>query len=306
MKTHRRIAVLLLLVLLGSGSFAVNGEEESIRTWASRKGTEIEARFLRQTGNMIVLETKEGKKTNISLSSLGQADRDYVAELARKNREAKVKKYEERVASMRRGNRNKDGSKKGGPPAPVQADYLSRLEREVIDEMNLVRTDPRGYMRHVEKLRDHHVGGGVFEFNSGRFASKEGLAAVEEAIDFLKKAKPVGPLSPSKGLSLAAKSHVDDIGPAGFLTHTGTDGSTMKARIEKQGSWQNTIGENMAFGLNSGRDIVVQLIVDDGVPDRGHRGNIFKAQYRVAGVSTGNHKVFNTCCVIDYAGGFSD
>ncbi|MDP6524621.1 MAG: SHD1 domain-containing protein [Kiritimatiellia bacterium] len=304
MKTHRRIAVLLLLVLLGSGSFAVEAGEESIRTWTSRKGTEIEARFLRQTGNMIVLETKEGKKTNISLSFLGQADRDYVAELTRENRKAKIKKYEERVANMRRGNRN--SNKKNGPPAPVRADYLSKLEREVIDEMNLARTDPRGYARHIEKLRDYHVGDGVFEFNSGRFASKEGLAAVEEAIEFLKEAESVGQLSPSKGLSLAAKSHVDDIGPAGVLTHTGTDGSTMKARIEKQGSWQNTIGENMAFGLNSGRDIVVQLIVDDGVPDRGHRGNIFKAKYRVAGVSIGNHKIFNTCCVIDYAGGFSD
>ena len=306
MKGYLRFILFILLILSGAGSFAVEGEKEALRTWTSRKGTEIEARFMRQTGNMIVLETEEGKTTKISLSALGQADRDYVKDLARKRREEKVRNYEERRNSMRRGNRNKIRNGAEGVPAKIQADYLSKLECDVIDEMNLARTDPHGYARHLEKLREAHVGDGVFEFDGGRFHSKEGLAAVEEAIAFLKKTEPIGALSPSSGLSLAAKSHVKDIGPVGVSSHTGTDGSTMKDRIEKQGSWKNTIGENMAFGLHTGRDIVVQLIVDDGVPDRGHRKNIFKAGYRVAGVSIGMHKVFNTCCVIDYAGGFSD
>jgi uncharacterized protein YkwD len=111
---------------------------------------------------------------------------------------------------------------------------------------------------------------------------------------------------PSRGLTLAARDHVKDIGPANVVGHNGTDGSRPIDRIERHGSFRKICGENIHFGETDARNIVMQLIIDDGVPGRGHRTNIFNNKFKVCGVAIGPHKSYGSCCVIDYAGGFSD
>jgi uncharacterized protein YkwD len=54
------------------------------------------------------------------------------------------------------------------------------------------------------------------------------------------------------------------------------------------------------------RQIVMGFIIDDGVPDRGHRNTIFNPQFRLAGVACGPHKVFKTMCVITFATGYQE
>jgi uncharacterized protein YkwD len=49
----------------------------------------------------------------------------------------------------------------------------------------------------------------------------------------------------------------------------------MVSRVEKYGSWSGSIAENIDMGNSNSVDIVIALIVDDGVPTRGHRNNIF-------------------------------
>jgi len=61
--------------------------------------------------------------------------------------------------------------------------------------------------------------------------------------------------------------------------HTGSDGSSMSGRLERYGDWNGKIGENCDFGNSTGRDIVISLIVDDGVSNRGHRNNLFSSDF---------------------------
>jgi hypothetical protein len=50
--------------------------------------------------------------------------------------------------------------------------------------------------------------------------------------------------------------------------------------------------------------IVMTLIVDQGVRDRGHRRNIFYRYFKVGGAACGPHARYGTMCVIDFAEGF--
>ena len=45
------------------------------------------------------------------------------------------------------------------------------------------------------------------------------------------------------------------------------------------------------------------MIVDDGVPSRGHRHNIFNPSWRVHGCYTGHHGTYNTMTVQEFTGG---
>lgn len=53
-------------------------------------------------------------------------------------------------------------------------------------------------------------------------------------------------------------------------------------------------GENLAYGLITGKEAVIGLIVDDGVPDRGHRTNVFNAAWVDVGNFFGKHLTYGT------------
>ena len=47
---------------------------------------------------------------------------------------------------------------------------------------------------------------------------------------------------------------------------------------------------------------VLNLAIDDGVPSRGHRTNIFKEQFFYTGAGTEPHKVYQSETVVTYSG----
>jgi uncharacterized protein YkwD len=184
---------------------------------------------------------------------------------------------------------------------------MGKLEQDVLVELNLARQKPQEFAKYVEEYRRRFKDDNTYEVSSRvGMITKEGAKAVDEAIAFLKKVKPVGALDMSVGLSLAARDHVDDLGPKGKVGHDGTDGSDPVARVKRYGESETMTGENISFGFDDARMIVIQLIVDDGVPSRGHRTNIFQQKYKVVGISCGKHKTFRCMCVMDFAGGFKE
>jgi len=69
-----------------------------------------------------------------------------------------------------------------------------------------------------------------------------------------------------------------------------------------KGAW----GENIGYGDESARQVVMQLIIDDGVYDREHRNKIFTPGFSVVGVGYGVHSAFGTMCVINFAAAYEE
>jgi len=191
------------------------------------------------------------------------------------------------------------------PSGEISAEFLTKLEKEVAAEQNLARGDPKAYAEFARAYR-RELQGNVHVSGSRRRTTTEGTAAVDEAVAFLEAARPVRALEPFKGMSLAAADHVADTGPKGMVGHAGSDGSQPADRMARHGRWEQTCGENISYGLSEARDIVLQLIIDDGVPGRGHRQNMFNPAFRVCGVRFGSHKQYGSMCVLTYAGGYKD
>lgn len=182
--------------------------------------------------------------------------------------------------------------------------YLDELENEILREQNLARTKPRRYASFLEELV-RHFRGNLFE-RPGRIAiqTNEGARAVREAIAFLRDVDEVSPLSVSRGMSMGARDHVHEQGPTGQTGHVGSDRSQPWERINRYGQWQVGVAENISYGSDEARQVVMQLIVDDGVPGRGHRTTIFEPAYTVTGVDCGYHSRYEVMCVITYAGSY--
>ncbi|GFO54446.1 serine protease [Geomonas sp. Red276] len=178
--------------------------------------------------------------------------------------------------------------------------------RQVVAEANLARTQPRRYAQYLRELRRSYWG--KFYRAPGSVATvvtSEGGAAVDEAIAFMERQSPLPPLTWSDGLAEAAAELVRDEGQNGDVGHQGLRSGTMQQRIERHGTWSNRIAENIGYGPEDPRLMVMELIIDDGVPDRGHRKNIFSRAFNVAGAACGPHPVYRNMCVIDFASFFS-
>jgi uncharacterized protein YkwD len=177
--------------------------------------------------------------------------------------------------------------------------------RAVIREMNLARQNPALYASFVQELRSRMSGNVIVLPGHTRIRTKEGTAAVDEAIRFLQNAQPLAPLTLSRGMSRAAADHCADQADGAF-GHEGKDRSHAGQRIARYGNFSGGWGENISYGKSSARDVVLALIIDDGLPARKHRKNIFNPNYNFAGAAFGRHARFGTMCSMDFAGGYAE
>ncbi len=184
--------------------------------------------------------------------------------------------------------------------------FLSPFEKEILRELNLARQSPLEYAAFLEQSRRYYKRKLYQPPGQETFLTEEGLKAVDEAIRFLRKAKPLPALKTSMGLSLAAQDHVKDQGLKGIEGHLGSDGSEPWDRANRYGNWKSTIAENIGYGEKKARELVMRLIIDDGVRNRGHRNNIFNHEFKVVGIATGKHTVYGSMCVMVFADAFED
>lgn len=182
---------------------------------------------------------------------------------------------------------------------------LSQAEQDLLTEINQARANPQLYAGYLEKLKPRFKGK-QYTTETLDVETQEGWSAVEDAISFMRVAKPTGPLSASDGLYFAASSHVKDQSASGATGHAGADKMMIDERVKPFGSWQGDIGENLTYGNESARERLLTWLIDDGFANRNHRKRVMGSNYKVAGISCGPHPEYGSMCVLALAGGFTD
>jgi len=65
-------------------------------------------------------------------------------------------------------------------------------------------------------------------------------------------------------------------------------------------------GENIGTGYDTGKAMVMQYLIDDGVSDRGHRKNLLNKAFKKVGLGFGPHKIYKWMNVVDFASAYTE
>ena len=178
----------------------------------------------------------------------------------------------------------------------------AQIEQDIITVQNQARQDPASLIPLLEERLANMDDAGRILNSCGpncHLQTREGKQAVQEAIDFLRQQAAIPSLEAAPNVAQAAKVHAQDQA-SGSTGHAGSDGSTAAQRLDRTGALNISSGENIAYGPSTGQRVVLDLIVDDGVPSRGHRTNIFDPSWTHTGAGCGPHAGYRIVCVINY------
>jgi len=93
------------------------------------------------------------------------------------------------------------------------------------------------------------------------------------------------PLVAEPRLMAAADEHSADMHQHGFIGHTGTDGSSVSQRVEREGYTWSRVGENVAWGYGS-----PEAVMGGWLSSPGHCANIMRPGYTEIGLGlAGTH-----------------
>ena len=88
------------------------------------------------------------------------------------------------------------------------------------------------------------------------------------------------PLRLQSQLIAAAQAHSNDMARHLFMSHTGSNGSSMADRIRRHGYRGGWLAENVAMGQSSSQDVMRAWMNSSG-----HRKNILRRNYRYMGIA---------------------
>ena len=89
---------------------------------------------------------------------------------------------------------------------------------------------------------------------------------------------PVPELAWNDTLARTAYLHSVDMQSKNFFSHTGSDGSSLSVRVDRQGFAWSSLGENIASGYASDSAVVAGWLKSEG-----HCKNIMSASFRLVG-----------------------
>lgn len=160
-----------------------------------------------------------------------------------------------------------------GPPK-LTAAFMAPAELAMADEINLLRSNPAAYIPFIEERKAEIKAGSAFG----------SVETADELINELKNSPPLSLLTPLQCLYNAAKKHGEDERSKGISTHVGADGSWPWERARRECPTLADGNENLVGGLDEVRDAVIMLLLDEGIPTRGHRRVLLNPDWKYVAV----------------------
>ncbi len=178
--------------------------------------------------------------------------------------------------------------------------FMTKREQSMIEEINLLRSNPKGYVLFIEDyinaLQEEIDNGGA----SNKFY-KEEIKAATELIGVLKSTPALSILKPHSGIYEAARLHGMDMTTNEFFGHKGTDDSLPWDRIMKNATDIKDANENLVGGPYEVRQAIIILLVDTGIQDRGHRKTLLQPDWEyVACYEVGQINKFTNCWIQNF------
>jgi uncharacterized protein YkwD len=157
--------------------------------------------------------------------------------------------------------------------------YLTPVEKETILYINLCRLYPKDFLTYEVKNYYGTEKYGDYVRNS---------TYRESLMKLLSTMQPVNALYFDLETYTGAKCFAKEQGEAGT---TGHSRKNCKADYD---------AECCSYGMETGRDIAMQLLIDDDVPSLGHRKICLGIEYTMVGVSVQAHKIYDVVAVLNF------
>ncbi|MDF1575201.1 MAG: CAP domain-containing protein [Bacteroidales bacterium] len=164
-----------------------------------------------------------------------------------------------------------------------ESDYLNEEEKKVILFMNMARHDGPLFAQ-------------TFLQSYLQEKSLDNSSYIRSLQRDLKKTKGLAPLMPQEDLTAVAQGHAQSSGEKGTTGHSG-----FKKRFEPLlGNPYTHVGENCSYGYEQAIDIVISLLIDEGIKSLGHRNNMLSRDFNSIGVAFRPHRKYRINCVMDF------
>ena len=180
------------------------------------------------------------------------------------------------------------------------------VEINILDEINEARTNPTKYIAYLQEYKQLFRGNTVYFPNGTRMITVEGTKAVDEAINFLKALPKTEPLKFSNGLSKPASLQIADLIEDSSLGHTSKDGSDLAKRLAKFGFVGNIYAESLIQYVQNPREMVLTMLIDDGLKSRGNRKNILSSKFKQIGIAVGKDRKGDSLCIAIFTDSFQE
>lgn len=155
------------------------------------------------------------------------------------------------------------------------ASYLTAKERELVYVLNLVRMDPALFAKTV-----------LPKYDSG-----EPSTYYQSLLKHLQEMKPQSLLVPDSLCWISARCHAVSSGTQGYDGH-----DRITEECQKK---EHFMGECCHYGSGNPLEILMRLLIDEGIPSLGHR-KICLGYFQKVGVAIQPHSVYGNNAVLDF------